>query len=99
MIAYKAESAGGRLLKVDPRNTTQNCSQCGEYVKKSLSDRMHSCPYCGLVMDRDLNASKNVLKIGRGPPEFKPAEEVTTTPRMVVQVYPVKQEASLLVGK
>jgi putative transposase len=99
MIAYKAESAGGRLLKVDPGNTTQNCSQCGEYVKKSLSDRMHSCPYCGLVMDRDLNASKNVLKIGRGLSESKPAEERTTTPRMVVQVYPVKQEASLLVGK
>jgi putative transposase len=99
MIAYKAESAGGRLLKVDPRNTTQNCSQCGEYVKKSLSDRMHKCPRCGLKMDRDLNASKNILKIGRGPPESKPAEEKTTTPQIVVQVYPVKQEASLLVGR
>jgi putative transposase len=99
MIAYKAESAGGRLLKVDPRNTTQNCSQCGEHVKKSLSDRMHKCPRCGLKMDRDLNASKNILKIGRGPPESKSAEEKTTTPQMVVQVYPVKQEASLLVGR
>jgi len=99
MIAYKAESAGGRLLKVDPRNTTQNCSQCGEYVKKFLSDRIHKCPRCGLKMDRDLNASKNILKIGRGPPESKPAEEKTTTPQIVVQVYPVKQEASLLVGR
>ena len=99
MIAYKAESAGGRLLKVDPRNTTQNCSQCGEYVKKSLSDRIHMCSICGLKMDRDLNASKNILKIGRGPPEYKPAEEKTATPQMVVQVYPVKQEASLLVGR
>ena len=99
MIAYKAESAGGRLLKVDPRNTTQNCSQCGEHVKKSLSDRIHKCPHCGLIMDRDLNASKNVLKIGRGSPEFKPAEDRTTTPQMVVQVYPVKQEASLLVER
>ena len=83
----QAESAGGRLLKVDPGNTTQNCSLCGECVRKSLSDRMHECPYCGLVLDRDLNASKNVLKIGRGPPEFKPAEERTTTPQVVVQVY------------
>ena len=44
-------------------------------MKKSLSDRIHKCPHCGLIMDRDLNASKNILKIGRGPPESKPAEE------------------------
>ena len=68
-------------------------------MKKSLSDRIHKCPHCGLIMDRDLNASKNVLKIGRGPPESKLAEEKTTTPQMVVQVYPVKQEASLVVGR
>jgi len=128
MISYKAESAGGRLIQVNPRNTTQNCSQCGDYVKKTLSDRVHECPSCGLVMDRDLNASMNVLKIGQGLPhecpscglvmdrdlnasmnvlkigqglpESKPVEDKTTTPPTVaVQVYPVNQEASLLVGR
>ncbi len=98
MVAYKAESAGGRLIQVDPRNTTQNCSQCGNYVKKSLSDRIHECPSCGLVMDRDLNASKNILKIGRESPESRPAEDKTTTPPTeVVQVYPMKQEAHGLI--
>ncbi len=98
MIAYKAESAGGRLIPVNPRNTTQNCSKCGEYVKKPLSVRMHECPYCGLVMDRDLNASKNILKIGRESPESKPVEDKTTTPPTeVAQAYPMKQEAHGLI--
>jgi len=104
MIAYKAESAGGRLIQVDPRGTTQTCSRCGEKVEKSLSDRIHECPHCELIMDRDHNAALNVLmrgrEIRREPPESRPVEEKTTTslPR-VVQVYPVKQEASLLVGR
>jgi len=100
MIAYKEEESGGQLIQVNPRNTTQNCSRCGNYVEKSLSDRMHECPYCGLVMDRDLNASKNVLKIGQELSESMPVEDKTTTPPTeAVQVYPVKQEASLLVGR
>ena len=39
---YKAESAGRKLIKVDPRNTTQRCSACGSIVKKELSDRYMS---------------------------------------------------------
>ncbi len=98
MIAYKAESAGGRLIPVNPRNTTQNCSQCGEYIKKPLSVRIHECPSCGLVMDRDLNASMNILKIGKELAESMPAEDKTTTPSTeAVQVYPVKQEAPGLI--
>ncbi len=104
MIAYKEEESGGQLIKVNPGGTTQTCSRCGEWVSKSLSERVHECPYCGLVMNRDENAALNILargrEIGRGPPEFRPAEEKTTTPPLeVVQVYPAKQEASLLVGR
>ncbi len=104
MIAYKAESAGGRLIQVNPRNTTKNCSKCGEHVKKTLSERIHECPSCGLVLDRDLNAALNILargrEIRREPPEFRPVEDKTTTPPIeAVQVYPMKQEASLQVGR
>jgi len=54
-------------------------------------------------MNRDENAALNILargrEIRRGPPEFRPAEEETTTPPLeAVQVYPMKQEVSLLVG-
>ncbi len=58
---YKAESAGGRVELVDARNTSQDCSGCGAKVPKPLSQRTHSCPSCGLVLDRDLNASLNIL--------------------------------------
>ncbi|MDO9538616.1 MAG: zinc ribbon domain-containing protein [Methanocalculus sp.] len=33
-------------------------------MKKTLSDRVHSCPHCGLIMDRDLNASLNIMRLG-----------------------------------
>lgn len=58
---YKAESAGGMVKLVNPRNTSQLCSCCGAFVSKDLSVRTHSCSYCGHVEDRDLNASKNIL--------------------------------------
>jgi len=98
MIAYKEEESGGQIIQVNPRNTTQNCSQCGNKVEKSLSERIHECPICGLVMDRDKNAALNILargrEIRREPPESRPAEDKTTTPPIVaVQAYPVKQEA------
>lgn len=60
-LAYKVENTGGLFVKVDPRNTSQDCSQCGERVPKDLSVRIHSCPKCGLVLCRDQNAARNVL--------------------------------------
>ena len=64
ITSYKAESAGSIVVLVDPRNTSQLCSRCGLKVKKSLSDRVHECPQCGLVMDRDENAAINILRLG-----------------------------------
>jgi putative transposase len=60
----KAEDAGSRVILVNPRNTSQMCSRCGMIVAKTLSDRVHSCPHCGLVMDRDQNAAINILRLG-----------------------------------
>jgi len=62
MLCYKAESAGCRVVFVNPVGTTQQCSRCGITVPKTLADRMHSCPSCGLTIDRDLNAAYNILK-------------------------------------
>ncbi len=63
-ISYKAENAGKKLIKVNPAYTSQDCSSCGYRVKKKLSDRIHKCPNCNLEMDRDLNASLNILRLG-----------------------------------
>jgi putative transposase len=68
MLRYKAEKAGARVIEVDPRNTTQDCSRCGIGVPKNLTARWHHCPACGLSMDRDLNAARNILnRAGVGP--------------------------------
>ncbi|MFH1648664.1 MAG: transposase [Patescibacteria group bacterium] len=60
---YKAEDAGRTVIFVNPRNTSQMCSQCGEIVKKDLSVRVHVCD-CGLTLDRDHNAALNILALG-----------------------------------
>ena len=67
-LSYKAESAGTELVKVDPRDTTQMCSNCGSIVKKTLSERVHECPYCGFVADRDYNAAVNIHRGGWNSP-------------------------------
>ncbi len=58
----KAECAGKVVELVNPVNTSQNCSKCGNSVPKDMSVRVHSCPFCGLEMDRDHNAAINILK-------------------------------------
>jgi len=60
---YKAEEAGSKVVLVNPNDTSQVCSRCGLIVKKDLSERTHRCK-CGLELDRDLNASINILRLG-----------------------------------
>ncbi len=66
ILSAKAESAGHRVLRVNPRYTTQECNRCHELVQKSLSVRTHICPFCGYVADRDTNAAQNILASGIG---------------------------------
>jgi putative transposase len=63
MTKVKAEWAGRTVLFVNPYKTSQICSGCGTEVKKDLSERWHSCP-CGVELDRDTNAAKNILAVG-----------------------------------
>ena len=63
ILAGKAECAGRELIKVDPRGTSQECV-CGATVRKTLRERTHDCPACGLVLGRD-HCSAMVIE-GRG---------------------------------
>jgi putative transposase len=59
ILNYKAEYAGREIFGVPPHNSSQICSNCGQIVAKSLSVRVHLCPYCGIKLDRDVNAAIN----------------------------------------
>ena len=68
-LVYKAESAGGKVVLVHPRNTTQQCSACGGMPpdRLTLSDRVYACVHCGHVQDRDVNAARNIRMKGLAP--------------------------------
>jgi putative transposase len=73
VLRCKAEKAGAAFVAVDPRGTSQECSRCGQEVRKDLSVRWHDCPHCGLSLDRDHNAALNILARAR-PARTEPAE-------------------------
>lgn len=60
----EAEKAGKWVIPVNPRNTTKTCSECGELVPKTLWQREHDCPHCGLSLGRDHNAALNIKRLG-----------------------------------
>jgi len=102
-LTYMAKMSEGVMAFVNPRNTSQLCSRCGAYVEKSLSVRVHRCPGCGLTIDRDVNAARNMLKrgleIGLERAEYTPVGEVTATQLSEAgQVASVSQESRLFRG-
>lgn len=66
ILTDKAEEAGRTLVLVDPRNTSQACSGCESLPakRKTLAVRTHECAVCGLRLDRDVNAARNILRLG-----------------------------------
>ena len=81
-IEYKAETNGVKVTKADRFfASSKTCSVCGEKKEDlTLRDRTYRCPHCGAVIDRDLNASLNLLgllvnhKVGTDYPESTPAD-------------------------
>ena len=99
MLEYKAANAGILFRKVVASGTSQRCSGCGEIVKKTLAIRMHCCPICKLNIDRDLNASINILQNGLGnlPQELREVTPVEIEPiQTSLQVRSMNQEATNL---
>jgi putative transposase len=64
LLRYKAEDAGIQVVAVPPGGSSQTCSGCEARVPKLLSERVHRCPGGGLVVDRDVNAARNLLRLG-----------------------------------
>ncbi len=60
-LEYFGHKFGRKVIAVPPHFTSQECSNCGAKVEKTLSTRTHSCPHCGYVAQRDVNAAKVIL--------------------------------------
>ena len=65
ILKAKAEEAVREVIEVPARGTSQRCSGCGQEVPKDLSVRVHRCPFCHLILDRDHNAAINILRAGQ----------------------------------
>ncbi len=62
-LEYFGKVYSKTVIAVAPQYTSQDCSNCGNLVKKTLSTRTHICG-CGAVLDRDHNAARNILAKG-----------------------------------
>lgn len=60
-VTYKAARAGGTVVLVDPRGTSQTCPECGTIARKTLAVREHRCD-CGCTLDRDVAAARVILQ-------------------------------------
>ncbi len=100
MVEYKQQNRSQRLVKVPSKSTTQECSQCHKLAvpRLELDDREFRSTACSHVMDRDVNAAKNVLTrslviVGSGRPESTPVETgPTLAPSGGRRVRALKQE-------
>jgi putative transposase len=81
ILGHKAEGAGVQVVAVPPHNTSQACSACGAMPEtpKTLRDRVHTCP-CGYAADRDVNAARNILRLGTGTRLGLSRQAVSPTP-------------------
>ncbi len=65
-LMAKAEEAERTVIKVPPAHTTQTCHDCGHRQSMPMSVRVYRCEQCGMVRDRDHNASLNILHAALG---------------------------------
>ena len=95
MLSYKAESAGMKVIKVDPRNTSKTCNRCGN-IQEIGWERTFICEKCEMKMDRDINTAINILKRAReGYSRSNASGDATSTIQQGLQVASVNQEHTL----
>ena len=73
-LTYKAEWAGRELVVIDPKFTSQRCSECGVVSAEHRQRKRYDCAECGMTEDADINAARNILHkalAGRRTPDYR----------------------------
>ncbi|MHC3438963.1 RNA-guided endonuclease InsQ/TnpB family protein [Natrialbaceae archaeon A-gly3] len=99
ILKHHGRKHGCHVVEVEPDGTTKECASCGVETEKPLWVREHSCPSCGFELDRDFNASLNVLsrglaKLGVGHSEATPVETAATVDTVSVSASRVVEAGS-----
>jgi len=94
-LLWKADRFGNNIVEIGKfAPSSRLCSRCGNLKKDlKLSVRIYRCDVCGMTIDRDYNASKNIrkiglIKVGLVQPEFTPVEIATSG---LHGIYPYRQ--------
>jgi IS605 OrfB family transposase len=64
-LKYKAEALGKTVVMIDPRYTSQKCSNCGHIYKGNRKGHSFNCVKCGFQLHADLNAARNIAILGK----------------------------------
>ena len=65
MLEYKVYDKGKHFVRIDKWfPSSQLCSCCGNRKKLTLAERTYSCPFCGISLNRDINAAINIKNEG-----------------------------------
>ncbi|WP_202221552.1 RNA-guided endonuclease TnpB family protein [Okeania sp. KiyG1] len=91
VLEYVAWKLGKKIIKVDPKGTSQHCWECLSKVAKSLSERWHSCSNCGQELDRDYNSALLIQKIGL----LSTQEEDITSVKTAVRAFLTEESHAL----
>ena len=65
-LCHLSNQSVAERKEANPAYTTQDCSSCGYSVPKTLAERVHTCPQCGLSLCRDTNAARNIEQLAFG---------------------------------
>ena len=97
MLRYKCDLYGKELVFLDERNTSKQCSSCGDLQSMPLWKRTYCCTNCGLVMDRDVNSSHNILTrfLAGQPPHVPGGRGVLQESRVDVGITKVPQSCEV----
>jgi putative transposase len=94
ILVAVAQKYGTRIIKVNPRGTSQHCSQCLNRVSKTLSDRWHDCDVCNLSCDRDYNSALLIKKLAVGSSQDK--NGLRRIPRLLAREYVKSRDSASL---